>query len=141
MPQAGLFIVVRVKGYFSFLLVNNRVVLFEPVYSKDNRVVSKWCNIGLELFLVPIYVQVELCYIHRQNMVPFQWPQWLVVDAIGAQLRSFGNSTNQPMSCFFDTQPARSLRVTCAQPTRNLPVIYAFGNHNYIYLFYTNNIF
>jgi len=32
--------------------------------------------------------------LHRQNMVPFQWPQWLVVDAIGAQLRAFGNSTD-----------------------------------------------
>jgi len=31
-------------------------VLFKPVYSKDNRVVSKWYNIGLELFLVPIYI-------------------------------------------------------------------------------------
>ena len=29
----------------------------------------------------------------------------------------------------------------CAQPARNLPVIYVFGNHNYIYLFYTNSIF
>ena len=80
-------------------------------------------------------------WIHRQNMVPYQWPQWLVVDAIGAQLRAFGNSTDQPMSCFFDTQPTRSLRATCAQPARNLPAICAFGNHNYIYLFYTNSIF
>ena len=32
--------------------------------------------------------------LHRQNMVPYQWPQWLVVDAIGAQLRAFGNSTD-----------------------------------------------
>jgi len=31
-------------------------MLFELVYFKDNRVVSKWCNIGLEFFLVPIYV-------------------------------------------------------------------------------------
>ena len=61
MPQAGLFIVVGVKGYF-FFLVNNGVILLEPVYFKDNRVVGKWCNIGLELFLVPVYIQVELCY-------------------------------------------------------------------------------
>jgi len=31
-------------------------VLFKPVYSKDNRVVGKWYNIGPELFLVPIHV-------------------------------------------------------------------------------------
>ena len=31
---------------------------------------------------------------HRENMVPYQWPQWLVVDVIGAQLRAFGNSTD-----------------------------------------------
>jgi len=45
-------------GYFFLFLVNSRVVLFKPVYSKDNRVVGKWYNIGPELFLVPIYV----CY-------------------------------------------------------------------------------
>jgi len=31
-------------------------MLFEPVHSKDNRVVGKWYNIGLELFLVPVYI-------------------------------------------------------------------------------------
>ena len=36
----------------------------------------------------------EILTPHRQNMVPYQWPQWLVVDAIGAQLRAFGNSTD-----------------------------------------------
>ena len=36
----------------------------------------------------------EVIYLHRQNMVPYQWPQWLVVDVIGAQLRAFGNSTD-----------------------------------------------
>ena len=38
-------------------------MLLEPVHSKDNRVVGKWCNIGLELFLVSVHVYVELCHI------------------------------------------------------------------------------
>jgi len=38
-------------------------MLLKPVYSKDNRVIGKWCNVGLELFLVSVYIQVELCYI------------------------------------------------------------------------------
>ena len=62
MPQVGLSTVFRVKGYFSLFLVNGGVILFELVYSKDNRVVGKQYNIGLEFFLVPIYIQVELYY-------------------------------------------------------------------------------
>ena len=62
-PQVGLSIVVGVKNYFSFLLVNNRVILLKLVHSKDNRVVSKQYNIGPELFLVSVYIQVELYYI------------------------------------------------------------------------------
>jgi len=31
-------------------------MLFKLAYFKDNRVVGKWYNIGLELFLVPIYI-------------------------------------------------------------------------------------
>jgi len=38
-------------------------MLFKLVYFKDNRVVSKWYNIGLKFFLVPVYVYVELCHI------------------------------------------------------------------------------
>ena len=63
MFQASLFAVFKVKGYFSLFLVNSGVILFEPAYFKDNRVVSKQYNIGLKLFLVPVYIQVELCYI------------------------------------------------------------------------------
>jgi len=63
MPYASLSIVFRVKGYFSLFLVNSGVILFELAYSKDNRVVSKWYNIGLELFLVPVYIYIELYYI------------------------------------------------------------------------------
>ena len=48
--------VFKVKGYFSLFPVNGGVILFKPVYSKDNRVVSKWCNIGPEFFLVPVYI-------------------------------------------------------------------------------------
>ena len=40
----------------TFFLVNGGVVLFKLAYFKDNRVVSKWCNIDPELFLVPVYV-------------------------------------------------------------------------------------
>ena len=56
MPKASLSTVFRVKGYFFLFPVNSRVVLFKPAHFKDNRVVSKWYNIGLELFLVPIYI-------------------------------------------------------------------------------------
>ena len=63
MSQASLFTIFRVKGYFSLFLVNGGVVLFKLAYSKDNRVVGKQYYIGLEFFLVPIYIQVELCYI------------------------------------------------------------------------------
>ena len=63
MPQASLPTVFRVKGYFSLFPVNGGVILFKLVYSKNNRVVGKQYNIGLELFLVPIYIQVELYYI------------------------------------------------------------------------------
>jgi hypothetical protein len=31
-------------------------VLFKPAHFKDNGVVGKWCNIGLKLFLVPVYI-------------------------------------------------------------------------------------
>jgi len=31
-------------------------VLFKLAHSKDNRVVGKWYNIGLKLFLVPVYI-------------------------------------------------------------------------------------
>jgi len=41
MPYASLSAVFRVKGYFSLLPVNSRVVLFKLVHSKDNRVVYK----------------------------------------------------------------------------------------------------
>jgi len=41
MSQTSLFIIFRVKGYFSLLLVNGGVILFKLVHSKDNRVVSK----------------------------------------------------------------------------------------------------
>ena len=44
--------------------------------------------------VMALYILGKVIYIHRQNMVPYQWPQWLVVDAIGAQLRAFGNSTD-----------------------------------------------
>ena len=63
MPQVSLSAVFRVKGYFSLFPVNGGVILFKPVYSKDNRVVGKQYNIGPEFFLVPIYIQVELYYI------------------------------------------------------------------------------
>ena len=63
MPQASLFTVFRVKNYFSFLPVNNKVILLKLIYFKDNRVVSKWCDIDPKLFLVPVYIQVELYYI------------------------------------------------------------------------------
>ena len=63
MPQVSLSVVFKVKGYFSLFLVNGKVILFKLVYSKDNRVVSKQYNIGPELFLVPVYIQVELYYI------------------------------------------------------------------------------
>ena len=41
MPQVSLFIVFRVKSYFSLFLINSGVVLFKPAHSKDNRVVNK----------------------------------------------------------------------------------------------------
>ena len=65
MPQVSFSVVFKIKGYFSLFLVNGGVVLFKLAYFKDNRVVSKWCNIGLKLFLVPIYIQVELYYINN----------------------------------------------------------------------------
>ena len=54
MPQVNLSTVFKVKGYFSFFPVNGKVILFKPAHFKDNRVISKQCNIGLKLFLVPI---------------------------------------------------------------------------------------
>jgi len=63
-----------------------------------------FCDFKLYIFIVIArdtraeihgYGNINLAIkVHRQNMVPFQWPQWLVVDAIGAQLRSFSNSTD-----------------------------------------------
>ena len=63
MPQVSLSVVFKVKGYFSLFLVNSGVILFKLAYFKNNKVVSKQYNIGLELFQVPVYIQVELYYI------------------------------------------------------------------------------
>ena len=46
----------KLKVISLFFLVNSGVMLFKPVYFKDNGVVSKWYNIGPKFFLVPIYV-------------------------------------------------------------------------------------
>ena len=93
--------------------------------------------ISINILIIDIYNNLLIRYYIGKIWYPFNslngW--WLTQLA-----RSWGYLATWPTSLcrVFLT---RSLRAAYAQPARNLPVIYAFGNYNYIYLFYTNNIF
>jgi len=66
------------------------VTLGGAVYLLAYSFIYAYLFVNIRLLMLSIRVFRD----HRQNMVPFQWPQWLVVDAIGAQLRLFSNSTD-----------------------------------------------
>ena len=80
-------------------------------------------------------------HLYRQNIVPYKWPQWSVVNAVGAQLarswRAVEGIWQLDRLAYVVIFLTRSLRVAYAQPTRNLqPQLYLEPSTSFILIVY-----